>query len=310
MEKEYISKEKVGFYGAFYPSGKKQHVAMIYMMGLTCDNFLVSIGVKWLHQFNIDVLSLSPSENEQGLHDYPIENFQKAVDWLKERGYQKIGIVGGSATATMALIGASYCPDISMTVAITPSDFMMEGYYRDLKDGAKERPGHQQSIVNHQGHSLPYLPYAYRHPEYWQKLQEESHRTHNLIASREMFELSEKKTKLEDNMMIKVENIRGHLILVGSKDDCLWDTCRYIERMKKRLKDHHSLVHCQSYLYEHGTHFIFPQTMITSSLPMIGNLIVCMFAQGRKHFKECHYNRIDLDHHLRDDLTKWIQDIY
>ena len=89
MEKEYVSIAKDGFYGAFYPCHQKQEIAMIYMMGLTCDNFLVTLGVKWLHQFDIDVLALSPSKNDQGLHDYPIENFQKVVDWLKERHYKK-----------------------------------------------------------------------------------------------------------------------------------------------------------------------------------------------------------------------------
>ena len=51
---------------------------------------------------------------------------------------------------------------------------LMEGFYRDGKDGMTERPGDNESTVTWQGRPLPYLPYAYRHPEYWKKIQEES----------------------------------------------------------------------------------------------------------------------------------------
>ena len=62
----------------------------------------------------------------------------------------------------------------AITIALSPSDFIMEGFYRDGKDGAKERPGDHESTLSWQGEPLPYLPYAYRHPEYWQKLKEEA----------------------------------------------------------------------------------------------------------------------------------------
>ena len=74
----------------------------------------------------------------------------------------------------LALVAASYYPDITLTIAMSPSDFVIEGFYRDGKDGMTERPGDNESSVSWQGKPIPYLPYAYRHPEYWQKIQEES----------------------------------------------------------------------------------------------------------------------------------------
>ena len=53
---------------------------------------------------------------------------------------------------------------------MSPSDFIMEGFYRDGKDGMTERPGDGESTVSWEGKPLPYLPFAYRHPEYWQKM--------------------------------------------------------------------------------------------------------------------------------------------
>ena len=37
----------------------------------------------------------------------------------------------------------------------------MEGFYRDGKGGATERPGDNESTVTWQGQPLPYLPFAY-----------------------------------------------------------------------------------------------------------------------------------------------------
>ena len=35
----------------------------------------------------------------------------------------------------LALVAASYHQDITLTIAMSPSDFIMEGFYRDNKDG-------------------------------------------------------------------------------------------------------------------------------------------------------------------------------
>ncbi len=47
-----------------------------------------------------------------------------------------------------------------------------------------------------------------------------------------MFDESEKLHPLQENEMIKVENIKGTIVLVGAEDDVLWDTCKYIEEWK------------------------------------------------------------------------------
>lgn len=75
-------------------------------------------------------------------------------------------------------------PELTLTVAFSPSDFVMEGFYQDGKDGMRERPGNGESSVSWRGEGLPYLPYAYRHPEYWLKIKEESRAGGDFIASR------------------------------------------------------------------------------------------------------------------------------
>ena len=129
------------------------------------------------------VLARTAAISIWGSYNYPLERFGKAIEFLKYKGIEKIGIAGASTTGMLALIAASYYPDITLTIAMSPSDFVMEGFYRDGKDGMTERPGDHESTVSWQGKPIPYLPFAYRHPEYWQKLCEEAKRGGDKVAS-------------------------------------------------------------------------------------------------------------------------------
>ena len=60
--------------------------------------------------------------------------------WLKLHGNEKIGIAGASTTGTLALTAASIFSDISLTIAMTPSDFVWQGFMQGKKDGCKEWP--------------------------------------------------------------------------------------------------------------------------------------------------------------------------
>ena len=302
----YFNPDEDGFQGAYYPHPKHSQSVMLYMLGPSVDSFLVKIGVPWMHELGCSVMALSPEPMRKGFYDLPLERFGAAIRWLKAQGYTKIGVAGASVTGMLALLAAAYYPeDISLTIAISPCDFVMEGYYRDGLDGASERPGDNQSTVTWQGQPLPYLPFAYRHPDYWQKLQAESHATGNLIASREMFDLSEQLHPITDAEAIPVERIRGTLVLAGAKDDCLWDTCRYIRRMRARMLAKNAPSRCQYMLYEHGTHFLFPQSLLVRALPLGNGLPICAFRAGRQHIDACKASRVDFDRRLSREIIRW-----
>ena len=74
------------------------------------------------------------------------------------------------------------------------------------------------------------MPFFYKHPDYWKVMMEESKETGNMIASRRIFDDSEKVHPIQEEEFIKIENIKGILILVGAEDDSLWDTAKYIRR--------------------------------------------------------------------------------
>ena len=237
MKKQYFDAQRNGFHGVFYPCSSKTNKGMIMMLGDSSDDYMAVTGAKWLNEQGCHVMAMSADKKDYGHHNYPLERIQNAIIYLKGHGCEKIGIVGASTTGMLALAAASYFPDIDLTVALSPSDFIMEGFYQDNKDGMHERPGDNESSLSYEGKPLPYLPYAYRHPEYWQKIEEESKRTGNQIASREMFDESERRHPLQEEEKIKVERIKGKIIFIGAEDDCLWDTCRYIRRMQERLQE-------------------------------------------------------------------------
>ena len=306
MKKIYFTPEKDGFFGVYYPNEKASKSAMIVMLGDSSDDRMAVSGVKWVQKLGCHVLAMSPDKQDYGHHNYPLERFEKAVAYLKAQGNEKIGIAGASTTGMLALVAASYFPDITLTIAISPPDFVMEGFYQDGKDGARERPGDNESSISWRGEPLPYLPYAYRHPTYWQMIKKESKAGGDMIASRKMFDESERLHPVQEAEKIKVETIKGKIIFVGAEDDVLWDTCKYIRRMEQRLEEIPHECEYEALLYEHGTHFAFPQSMLDIMMPLIGSLFVGVaFKAGRCFPKECKKARVDIDNKLTAAIRAW-----
>ena len=297
--------ERDGFYGIYYKNPTPCNVAMIAMVGDSCDDYLAKKCVQWLHSLGLNVMTMSPDAKDYSCHNLPLERFQKACEFLKREQNKKIGIVGASTTGMMALLAASYFPDITMTIAISPSDFVMEGFYQE---NGIERPGNHESTASFDGKPLPFLPFAYRHPEYNEKIKEEAKNGKNMVASRDMFDLSERLHPVQEEERIKVERIHGTIILLGAEDDCLWDTCKYIRRMEKVLQEKPHTSQLYPLIYEHGTHFLFPESMMKKIIPFSTTLLPRIaFKAGRDYSKQCKQSRLDVDQKVRKAISEWIQ---
>lgn len=300
-----IKETEKGFYGCYWPvEGSK--CAIIAMLGDDCEYHMAKSSVKWLQKkFRINVLTLSPAHKDYGHHNLPVERIGAAISYLQIRGIQKIAIAGASTTGMYALLAASFYPQITLTIAMTPADFVMEGFYQGKRDGYSEWPGDGESSASWEGKPLPYLPYAYRHPEYGMKIKEESRKGKDMIASRDMFDVSEQLHPIQEEEFIKIERIKGKILLIGAEDDVLWDTAKYIRRIQERLsKRDHSCI-AESYIYEHATHFVFPESMVKTIFPMAGDLLTRVFAAGRSYPKECKAARIDIDKRVTDAIFLW-----
>ena len=306
MKREYFNTETNGFYGAYFKNTKQCSRAVILMLGDRIDDLMARMGVKWLQQLDCNVLTMAPETKDYAFHNYKIEYFENAIRFMKSQGNEKIGICGASTTGMAALSAASMIPDITLTIAMSPSDFIMEGFYRGGLDGAIERPGDHESSLSYHGKGLPYLPYAYRHPEYGRKLKEEAKRRGDIAAARDLFDRSEELCPVTEDMKIKVENIQGIVVFVGAEDDSLWDTCRYIRRMTERLHHAPHSCKCAVLTYEYGSHFVFPQSMLEIILPVGSSLLLRFaFKTLRDHPNECKKTRMDIDRKLQRIIKKW-----
>ena len=263
MKKRHFDVETDGFYGAYWKCKTGSGCAMIAMIGDDSEDYLARTSVKWLHKLGVNVMTMSPGKKDYGHHNYPLERIEKAINWLKVHGNQKIGIVGASTTGTLALTSASYFEDITLTIGLTPSDFIWQGFMQGKKDGCKEWPIEGESLFSYKGEPLPYMPFCYKHPDYWHVIEKETKRTGDMINSRKLFDDLEKAHPITEDEMIKIEKING-------------------------------------------THFVFPESMLKTMLPVGSGLFVKLaFQAARKYPQECRSTRLDIDRRVRNVVAEW-----
>lgn len=166
MKKIGFEVNKDGFYGFYWKNNEPTKTAMIAMIGDDPSDYMARRCAKWLQKQGLNVLTMSPGKKNYSHHNYPLERIEKAVQWLKEHRNEKIGIVGASTTGTLALTAASYFSDITLTLALTPSDFVWQGFVQGKKDGCSEWPIEGESLFSYHDDPLPYMPFCYKHPEY------------------------------------------------------------------------------------------------------------------------------------------------
>lgn len=308
MKRIHFDVETDGFYGAYWKCKEETDCGVIAMLGDDPEDYMARSAVKWLLRKGVNVLTMSPGKKDYGHHNYPLERVETAIGWMKAHGNRKIGIAGASTTGTLALTAAAYFPDITLTIAMTPSDFIWQGFMQGEKDGCKEWPIEGESLFSYRGKPLPYMPFVYQHPKYWQVVQAESKRAGDMLNSRKLFDDSEAAHPLQEEEMIPVENIKGKLLAIGAEDDGLWDAAKYVRRMEKRLAQKTHDCQVEAVTYQHGTHFVFPESMIKTMLPIGSGLFVKLaFHAAREYPKECKATREDIDRRISKTLEEWRQ---
>ena len=307
MKKQFFINEKDGFYGTYYENPKGANCAMIGLFGDDPNDFMAKCGAKWLHKNGVNVMCMSPDVKNYGHVNFPLERIEAAIKWLKSHGNKKIGIMGMSTAGMDSLVAASYFPDITLTFGLTPSDFIWQGFEQGEKDGCKEWPIPDASTLSWQGKPLAYMPFVYAHPEYYHKIEEETKGSGDITRSTHLFIDSEKAREHTEEEMIKVENIKGKLIMVGADDDSFWEAGKYVRRMDKRLKERPHECDYEALTYEHGTHFVLPETMLRKALPVgLKFVMKFIFKAAKDYPKECEQTRKDIDRRLSAALKQWV----
>lgn len=189
---------------------------------------------------------------------------------------------------------------------MTPSDFIWQGFEQGKKDGCKEWPIEGESLFSYRGKPLPYMPFCYKHPDYWNIIKTESENTGNMVNSRKIFDDSEEASPIMEAEFIKIENIKGKLILIGADDDSLWNTAKYIRRAEKRLSEKPHACDAEFLVYKHGTHFIFPDGLLKTIIPIgSGLLLKLVFKAAKEYPNECKQTRIEIERRMIKTIKEW-----
>ena len=157
MKHIHFDPEPNGFYGAYWPC-QGADCAVIAMLGDDPEDHMARSAVKWLLGQGVSVLTMSPAKKDYSHHNYPLEHVEAAIAWLTAHGNRKVGIAGASTTGTLALTAAAYFPALTLTIAMTASDFVWQGFAQGDRDGCKEWPIPGESLFSYQGKPLPTCP--------------------------------------------------------------------------------------------------------------------------------------------------------
>lgn len=307
MKKQFFSNNSDGFYGTYYENPQGSDCAIVGLFGDDPNDYMAKCGAKWLHKKGLNVMCMSPDVKNYSHVNFPIDRIETAVKWLLAHGNKKIGVIGMSTAGMDSLAAASYIPEITITIALTPSDFVWQGFEQGKKDGCGEWPIPNASTISWRGEPVPYMPFVYEHPAYWEKIQAETKGSGDIMRSTWLFIDSEKVREHTEEEMIKIEKINGKLIMIGAEDDSFWETAKYIRRMDKRLKERPHNCEYQALVYKHGTHFVLPESMLRLALPIgLKFVLKFVFRAAKEYPDECERTRRDIDKRLTAALREWI----
>ncbi|MEM1002387.1 MAG: acyl-CoA thioester hydrolase/BAAT C-terminal domain-containing protein [Bacteroidota bacterium] len=247
-----------GFVATFFAKKNLENKAAVILIGGG------QWGDYWANEIaKRDMVGLSlPYIGDKDLPRLPeeieLEYFAKAINWLskqKEVDQNKIVVMGASRNAELALIIACIFPEmVSGAIAYAPSSVswantVLPYNSNDIKASWK-----------YQDKDIPYIPmeklkggesYRIDMLDYWQKGLE--------------------KTEVIEQASIKVEEIKGPVLLLSGIDDRVWPSATMADQIENRLRASQFKYTIQNIKYENAGHLIStaPKLELSSRIGVI-----------------------------------------
>ena len=246
--------EKEGFLGTFYQSAVPTAKAVILVGGSGEQRAFVEKRAQALRDEGFHVLALGyylwPPLSVQTV-GIPVDYAEKAVAFLRQNPFvhiEKIGMTGISLGAAYTLLCASYLPQISCVVAVSGFDFVVEGCKNMLLRQHK-------SYFSFHGADVPYEPaealsHLGRTLWAWKKDPRYGAYAMNRFYYNECF------ANRTDASRIKVENIRGDILLLAPAYDDTWPSDIAVPRMMQVLEQKQFPYRHEAVIYEKASHYL------------------------------------------------------
>lgn len=306
MKKEKWDEKKLS--RTFYPGDSSWEKGVIVALGPGDDNWLIHRGVKYFHALGCHVLAVTPPRPKgkfEGWHSVPLELYGGGISKMRDWGIRDIAVAGGSVTGLTALAAALYYPEISLVLAYTPGDFILEGFRRGGEKKWVEWPAKGESLLTFRGKPLPYSPYGVDDEEYNRRSVGNSSLRKGLDAL-PLFQGMEEHPDFFRGLL-PVEEIRAQVHLFAAEDDSIWPSSRYLRRMERRVQGTAAEGNFHFHIFKKGTHFIFPQGFFPGKGMFAKFLVGAAFLSGRRYSQECEKTRKEVDRLTREALEKWTE---
>ena len=246
-----VSVRERGLVGmAYYPADSARHPAIIIVPGSSGGLPGPGSFVGGLASRGYVVLALA-FFNVPGLpqlhNNIPLEYFATATEWLKsqpEVDSTRVGFFGTSRGGELALLlGSTYPSLFRVIVANVPSSVVWPGLSDDSETPAWTLNGKPLFAV----------------PAHFGVADRQ-------LRGRDRFLERMRDKKAVDRATIAVERIAAPLLLFGSRDDQIWPSDVFVERVVQRLKAKHFAHPVEHYLYEDAGHTIMRPYVPTSDV--------------------------------------------
>lgn len=276
-----------GFEGILFPIENKKGKVIIVVSGSnggmrmtkSCAQFYCENGIPALA-----VALFKTKGTQKNLDRVPIEYIENAIRWLRDKGYERIGIDGTSKGSEIALLSASMFSELSCVIARVPSYFISEGL---VADGKAQKPS-GTSCWSYRGNEIPFAPYNTR----------EFNIPRLLIREKEMNLISVNRGKaVTEETLIPIEKIKAPILLLSAINDTIWDSYESSLYMEKYLREKNF-----SYPYKHIAFRAMGHIMLTK----ISVFYMLAFKTERQNRAECAKERIQ----LKNELLEWAEKVW
>ncbi|KAL6600888.1 acyl-CoA thioester hydrolase C terminal-domain-containing protein [Neocallimastix sp. 'constans'] len=208
---------------------------------------------KYLSEQGINTLALgyfNIPDGPKNLNKVPIEFIEKAANYLKSIGYEKIGLWGISMGSIYVLLSACYFPDlISLVIAASPCYFVVQAM------DSKKDILFDASAYSYKGKDIPYEPYTVKMSLFKCLFESIKHFEPNFS-----FLYNDLMGNVSEEHIIPVEKMKAQVLLFSGKLDSIWPSTQSGEIIMERLKEKNYQYPYEHIICEYGGHLMTPCT--------------------------------------------------
>ena len=272
-----------GFDGVLYPANGRLDKVIIVVSGSDGGLGHAKKMARWFQQNNVPTLAVgyfATKHTGKYLEKVPIEYIDRAVSFLKQQGYEKVGIQGLSKGTEYAILAAAENTEISCVILKTPSWFASEVI--------STRQPSASSCWTRNGEEIPYTPYKIRQFNLLQYMKETGE--YNLLKVNSGKDVTQES-------VLPIEKVNGPVLLFSTEADNIWPSKEGAEKLMSLLDDAAFVFPHKHICYRCMCHFMMENA----------NSMTRLISKSEKQYpEECAAERKNMG----EETLNWIEKVW